>query len=94
MAAEANTRQLRQISGSCGKNVATEANTRQLSHTPYSSNYGMATVWQLFNVMAVKDAVNGSINRSFLLAVSMLISAFKSTCRLADFWTAPVYVWE
>ena len=59
-----------------------------------SSFKGMAMIWQLFDVMAVKAAVNGSTNRSFLLAVFMLISAYKRSCWLADLWTAPVYVWE
>ena len=94
MAAEANTRQMRQIHGSLGKYKAAEANKRQLRHILDSSNNGMAMVWQVFDVMAVKATVNGSISRSFFLAVFMLTSAYKSTCWLADLWTAPLCVRE
>ena len=49
---------------------------------------------QPFKSMAVKEAVNGSINLSFLLAVIMLISTYKPTWRQADLWTTAVHIRE
>ena len=67
--------------------MAAEAYTRQLKQW---RGDGVAA----FRCHAVKAAVNGSINRSFFLTFFMLISVHKSSCRLVDLRTAPVYVWE
>ena len=76
-----------------GKQNAAQANSWQLRHILDSSTNGMAMVWQRYDVMTVKAAVNGSINRPFLLTFFMLISAYKSCCRLADLRIGPVYLW-